>query len=107
VSLSAYFTRQFKRLNDCLFLLVESFSDVGFLDLHRQELAHNFDDLVVRGLKAKCLICALVDFSLQLNNHHHLVFLEIYRLSYLRYRLYRVLNIIESLVGSLSYGFGL
>ena len=47
MSLSAYFTRQFKCVNNRLLLLVESFPNVGFLNLHRQELAHNLDDLIV------------------------------------------------------------
>ena len=56
MSLSTDFTSQLQSFNDCLLLTIESFPYIRFFNLHRQELAHNFDDLVIRRLKPESFI---------------------------------------------------
>ena len=47
MSLRTYFTGQLQRFDDGLLLAIESFPNIRFFNLHRQELAHNFDDLII------------------------------------------------------------
>jgi hypothetical protein len=62
-----------QRVDNGLLLVIEGFPHGSFLELHRQVLTHNFDDLFVTWLETQSLVSFFVEARFQLNDHHHVI----------------------------------
>ena len=98
VSLGTNFRRQLQSVDDSLFFLVDFPLGGDFLDLHRQILTNNFENLFIWGVEPLGFISLFVHFGLQLNNEENFIVSKEYWLGYVSECFDTVSDFLEVLV---------